>query len=85
MKGAETTDDRTEMWNYVLGTGAYINEQFQEWYALKTHQPLPNRSVLESVIGVDPGSPLQQQRTAANTTLLIVGALVVFAIVMLRR
>lgn len=81
----QSIDDRSQMWDYVLGVGSYVNDQIQEWYALKTHQPVPGRSVMESVLGVDPGSPLPQQRMAANTTLLVVGGLVMLGIFLLTR
>lgn len=78
-------DDKLSTLDYALAIGAFANEQVQEWYALKTHQDLPGQSLMQSMIGVDPGSPFAAQRSSANTTLLVIGGLVLVGILLLKR
>ena len=78
-------DGKLSMLDYALAIGAYTNEQVQEWYALKTHQDLPGQSIMQSVLGVDPGSPFAAQRSSANTTLLVIGGLVLVGLVLMTR
>jgi len=78
-------DDKLSTLDYALAIGAFANEQVQEWYALKTHQDLPGQSVMQGLIGVDPGSPFAAQRSSANTTLLVIGGLVLVGILLFRK
>lgn len=78
-------DDKLSNLDYILAIGAFANEQVQEWYALKTRQDLPGESLMQSMIGVDPGSPFAAQRSSANTTLLVIGGLVLVGILLLKR
>ena len=78
-------DDKLSTLDYALAIGAYANEEFQQWYALKTHQDVPGQSLMQSVIGVDPGSPFAAQRSSANTTLLVIGGLVLVGVLLMSR
>jgi hypothetical protein len=77
-------DGYRDMEKWIL-LGGLINREAQEWYALKTGQPSPNRSVMEGLIGADYSSPIASQRNYALTSTLVVLGLIVGAVVLVSR
>lgn len=49
-------DSPSNMTDWILA-GGLINDAVQDWYALTHHQPSPNQSALERLIGTDFGGP----------------------------